>query len=158
MKRRSRYFVLAGCLLLVIFSYVIHRYNRWWDRIQTLRWSAERQRELEVIWDRIHAYSKNHNGRFPSSPEAYISEGIISKSEMEFRDWLYGVLITRAIRPIPDNQFPHELILLVETYDPTRDFSMILRLDGNAVIVHDLTGALISDNLLRTKCSLPAVP
>ena len=123
-------------------------------------WMSERQQDLRDIGSRMRSYAEAHGGILPQSPEELLSAGIIPADKLRFRDHERGASVLRQLRPVPSIDFPGNLIIMIETYDPPLEggyVAQVLELGGAAIWVRDLRRELSEDDKRRLACSLPAL-
>ena len=133
-------------------------YSAWWERVEGLRWTSERQRNLEAAGERILTWAKNNNGRLPQNTQELVTTGLLGKSEISFRERVHTIRVTRTLRPVPSANLPGRLVLIIETYDPPQHHFNVLHLNGNAALCRNLASVIATDNAIRREHALPEIP
>lgn len=144
-------------LLIALIGFGIHRYVTWLDRVEYLRWLSSRQQHLNQVGLRI-ADCVEENGRYPSTLSELIESGILTKSEVDFRDETCECRVWLEYRPVSASEIVSSFAIIIERYGPPHGGANVLESDGHATFFPNADSAISKDNKLRIESGMSPLP
>ncbi len=116
--------------------------------------------EAQVL--RILAYAQENDGELPGSLQELTDLGLIPTNEVDYVDPEMNARVVCQYRPVPTTQFPGDLIIMIQSYDPTPSVfgykHCVLRLDGAVYSCSEVSELIKKDNQLRRTLGLAPIP
>lgn len=116
-------------------------YARWANRVQLLRWYAERQRELRAVGERLSSVAADDHEIRTWTIDDFVARGILGKSEVRFRDSWLNVTIIRSRPQAAPLSKGGRVAILVERYQPAHEYRNVLYDDGAVLLEKESTDA-----------------